>query len=124
MLKVSGIWVSPSEVEFVISVRPAVLECAVVGIVDEQRLMPPEAFVVLQPGRHGDAAMVWELREYMRSVLAHYRCRRAFNFVDELPRTAMGKIFRYKLREAPAHPGTPYRPPANSYEAASKRRVR
>jgi benzoate-CoA ligase len=104
MLKVSGIWVSPAEVESVITAHPAVLECAVVGIVDEQRLVRPEAFVVLQPGHHEGAAMVGDLREHVRSVLAHDKCPRAFNFVAELPKTATGKIQRYKLRESPSIP--------------------
>src|SRR5215831_15955233 len=101
MLKVSGIWVSPSEVESAITAHPAVLECAVVAVVDQQRLVQPEAFVVLRPGRQGGAEMVSDLRAYVRSVLAHHKCPRAFNFVMELPRTATGKIQRYRLREGP-----------------------
>jgi benzoate-CoA ligase len=99
MLKVSGIWVSPSEVESVITAHPAVLECAVVGIEDAQRLVRCEAFVVLQPGRHGGAAMVSNLRKHVRSALAHHKCPRAFTFVEDLPKTATGKILRYRLRE-------------------------
>jgi acyl-coenzyme A synthetase/AMP-(fatty) acid ligase len=101
MLKVSGIWVSPIEVEAAIVAHPAVLECAVVGFVDEQRLVRPEAFVVLQPGCRGNAALEAELREHVRSALAHHKCPRAFNFVEELPKTATGKIQRFRLREDP-----------------------
>jgi benzoate-CoA ligase len=101
MLKVSGIWVSPSEVETVINAHPAVLECAVVGVVDALQLVRPEAFVVLQPGRNGGAAMVSELREHVRSILANFKCPRAFTFVAALPKTATGKILRYQLRDNP-----------------------
>ena len=101
MLKVSGIWVSPVEVESAIMAHPAVLECAVVAIVDEQRLVRPEAFVVLQPGREGGPALGAELREHVRSALAHHKCPRAFNFVADLPKTSTGKIQRFRLRETP-----------------------
>ena len=104
MLKVSGLWVSPIEVEAAIMAHEAVLECAVVAIVDDQRLVRPEAFVVLQTGRQGGAVLEAELREHVRSALAHYKCPRSFNFVGELPRTATGKIQRYKLRETPPVP--------------------
>jgi benzoate-CoA ligase len=101
MLKVSGIWVSPAEVESAINAHAAVLECAVVAMVDAEQLIHPEAFVVLRPGRHGDAQMVSDLRDHVRSVLAHHKCPRAFNFVEELPKTATGKILRYRLRDSP-----------------------
>jgi benzoate-CoA ligase len=101
MLKVSGIWVSPIEVESVIAAHPAVLECAVVGLVDEQRLVRPEAFIVLQPDCGGSDALAAELRGHVRSALAHHKCPRAFNFVQQLPKTATGKIQRYRLRDSP-----------------------
>jgi len=102
MLKVSGIWVSPTEVEGAISAHQAVLECAVVGVVDDQQLVRPEAYVVLQPGRAGGVELEVELREHVRSRLAHFKCPRDFHFVDSLPKTATGKIQRYRLRTASA----------------------
>ena len=105
MLKVSGIWVSPIEVESAIVAHPAVLECAVVALVDGRRLVRPEAFVVLQPGRQGGAALEAELRAHVRSALAHHKCPRAFNFVAELPKTETGKIQRFRLRVTPPVPG-------------------
>jgi benzoate-CoA ligase len=98
MLKVSGIWVSPTEVESVINAHEAVLECAVVAVIDDQQLVRPEAYVVLQPGREGGVELEVELREHVRAALAHYKCPRDFHFVTELPKTATGKIQRFKLR--------------------------
>jgi benzoate-CoA ligase family protein len=98
MLKVSGIWVSPTEVESVINAHDAVLECAVVAAVDEQRLVRPEAYVVLGAGRTAGPEMEVELREHVRAALAHFKCPRDFHFVADLPKTATGKIQRFKLR--------------------------
>ncbi|HEX6487922.1 MAG TPA: benzoate-CoA ligase family protein [Candidatus Dormibacteraeota bacterium] len=102
MLKVSGIWVSPVEVEAAINSHPAVLESAVVGVLDENRLVRPEAHVVLQPGSQPAVELEEELRGYLRERLAHHKCPREFHFVDSLPKTATGKIQRYLLREAGA----------------------
>jgi benzoate-CoA ligase len=98
MLKVGGIWVSPTEVESVINAHEAVLECAVVAVVDEKRLVSPEAYVVLQPGRTPGPELEVELRDHVRAALAHYKCPRDFHFVRDLPKTATGKIQRFKLR--------------------------
>jgi benzoate-CoA ligase family protein len=98
MLKVSGIWVSPTEVESAISSHEAVVECAVVAVIDEQRLVRPEAYVVLQPGRQPGVELEEELRDHVRARLAHFKCPRDFHFVAELPKTATGKIQRFKLR--------------------------
>jgi benzoate-CoA ligase len=98
MFKVGGIWVSPSEVESTINGHGAVLECAVVAVVDEERLLQPEAYVVLQPGRTGGPELEEELREHVRARIAHFKCPRDFHFVSELPKTATGKIQRYRLR--------------------------
>jgi benzoate-CoA ligase len=99
MLKVSGIWVSPTEVEAVINAHAAVLECAVVAVIDAERLVRPEAYVVLQPGRQAGPELELGLREHVRSRLAHFKCPRDFHFVEELPKTATGKIQRFKLRD-------------------------
>jgi benzoate-CoA ligase len=99
MLKVSGIWVSPFEVESTIASHPAVLEAAVVGKADENGLVKPKAYVVLR----GDAAQTPELaaqlQQHVKSRLAPYKYPRWIEFVAELPKTATGKIQRFKLRE-------------------------
>ncbi len=99
MMKVSGIWVSPTEVETCINTHAAVLECAVVGILNDERLIVPEAYVVLQPGHAPGVELEAELREHVRARLAHFKCPRDFHFVAELPKTATGKIQRFKLRD-------------------------
>jgi benzoate-CoA ligase family protein len=106
MLKVGGIFVSPTEVEAVVNAHDAVLECAVVGVIDDQQLVQPEAYVVLQPGRVGGVELEEELRGHVRAQLAHFKCPRDFHFVEELPKTATGKIQRFKLREQPPVPTT------------------
>ena len=95
MLKVSGIWVSPAEVEAALVSHEAVLEAAVVGKEDEQKLVKPKAFVVLKPGKQ---ATVEELQNYVKSKLAPYKYPRWIEFAAELPKTATGKIQRFKLR--------------------------
>ncbi|HUJ88051.1 MAG TPA: benzoate-CoA ligase family protein [Burkholderiales bacterium] len=95
MLKVSGIWVSPAEVEAALVSHDAVLEAAVVGEEDEQKLVKPKAFVVLKPGRRVGAE---ELQSYVKSKLAPYKYPRWIEFIGELPKTATGKIQRFKLR--------------------------
>jgi len=95
MLKVSGIWVSPAEVEAALVSHEAVLEAAVVGHADEQKLIKPKAFVVLKPGKQ---ATDEELKNYVKEKLAPYKYPRWVEFVAELPKTATGKIQRFKLR--------------------------
>ncbi|MDH5221317.1 MAG: benzoate-CoA ligase family protein, partial [Betaproteobacteria bacterium] len=95
MLKVSGIWVSPAEVEAALVGHPAVLEAAVVGKEDEQKLVKPKAFVVLKPGAK---ATDDELKGYVKEKLAPYKYPRWIEFASELPKTATGKIQRFKLR--------------------------
>jgi benzoate-CoA ligase len=100
MLKVNGLFVSPVEVESVLVEHEAVLEAAVVGREDEEGLTKPLAFVVLKPGRAGGDALSSELKEQVRSRLPGFKAPRWVEFVDELPKTATGKIQRFKLRAA------------------------
>jgi benzoate-CoA ligase len=96
MLKVSGIWVSPFEVEATLMQHPAVLECAVIGTEDAEGLTKSKAFVVTKPGAAvSDAA----LKAFVKEKLAPYKYPRSIEFVDELPKTATGKIQRFRLRE-------------------------
>ena len=78
--------------------HPAILECAMVGHVDETNLEKPLAFVVLRPGFSASDELEAELQAFVRSKTAHYKYPRWVRFVDELPRTASGKVQRFKLR--------------------------
>jgi benzoate-CoA ligase len=75
-----------------------VLECAVVGAEDEQKLVKPKAFVVLKPGRAADEGLKQELQKHVKDKLAPYKYPRWIEFLPELPKTATGKIQRFKLR--------------------------
>ena len=96
MLKVGGVYVSPFEVEATIVQHPAVLEAAVVGVPDAEGLTKSKAFVVLRPGAEVDEA---ELKAFVKDRLAPYKSPRAIEFIPELPKTATGKIQRFRLRE-------------------------
>ena len=98
MLKVSGIYVSPAEVEAALVGHEAVLEAAVVGAEDENRLVKPKAFVVLKPGNPGSDVLKAALQQYVKDKLAPYKYPRWIEFLPELPKTATGKIQRFKLR--------------------------
>ncbi|MFQ5399265.1 MAG: benzoate-CoA ligase family protein [Anaerolineae bacterium] len=98
MLKVGGIWVSPMEVESTLISHPAVLECAVVGKVDQSNLVKPQAFVVLNEGYAPSAELEQELIGHCRENMAAYKRPRWIEFLDELPKTATGKIQRFRLR--------------------------
>jgi benzoate-CoA ligase family protein len=103
MLKVGGVYVAPFEVEGALSSHPDVLEAAVVAWPDEDRLIKPKAFVVLKPSGVASEATAQALREHCRRQLAAYKYPRWIEFRSELPKTATGKIQRFKLRaEAPA----------------------
>jgi benzoate-CoA ligase len=98
MLKVSGIWVSPAEVEAALVSHDAVLEAAVVGEEDEQKLVKPKAYVVLKPGQSASDALKAALQQHVKEKLAPYKYPRWIEFLNELPKTATGKIQRFKLR--------------------------
>ncbi len=98
MLKVGGIWVSPVEVENTLVAHPAVLETAVVGSEDTDQLVKPRAFVVLKDGFAGSPALEAELKTFVKDKIAPYKYPRWIEFVSELPKTATGKIQRFKLR--------------------------
>jgi benzoate-CoA ligase len=100
MLKVGGIWVSPVEVEAAIVGHPAVLEAAVVGWQDADGLVKPRAFVVLRPGHTPTDVLGEEIQAHVKSQLAPYKYPRQIEFIAELPKTATGKIQRFKLRAA------------------------
>ena len=98
MLKVSGIYVSPVEVEAALVTHEAVLEAAVVGAEDENKLIKPKAFVVLKAGQVPSEALTAALQQHVKSKLAPHKYPRWIEFLKELPKTATGKIQRFKLR--------------------------
>lgn len=99
MLRVSGMYVSPFEVEAALAEHPLVLEAAVIGKTDDDGLVKSKAFVVLAQGRQASED---ELKAFVKDRLAPYKYPRFIEFVDELPKTATGKIQRFRLRESEA----------------------
>ena len=97
MLKVSGIYVSPFEVESTLVQHSAVLEAAVIGVNDSEGLTKTKAFVVLKAGQSATEA---ELKAFVKDRLAPYKYPRSIEFINELPKTATGKIQRFKLRDS------------------------
>ncbi len=98
MLKVSGQYVSPIEVENVMIEHPAVLECAVIGKTDAEGLVKTAAYVVLAKGQTASPALVDDLKAFVKERLTPHKYPREFQFVADLPKTATGKIQRFKLR--------------------------
>ena len=97
MLKVGGIYVSPFEVEASLMTHAAVLEVAVIGVADADQLVKPKAYVVLKAGQSATAE---ELKAHVKQQLAPYKYPRWIEFANELPKTATGKIQRFKLRQS------------------------
>ncbi|HYL47244.1 MAG TPA: benzoate-CoA ligase family protein, partial [Candidatus Limnocylindrales bacterium] len=99
MLKVSGMWVSPSEVENALLADPRVAEAAVVGALDSVGLTAPVACIVLRNRIEASSETSQKILDALRARLVHYKCPREIRFVAELPKTATGKIQRFLLRE-------------------------
>jgi benzoate-CoA ligase len=97
MLKVGGIYVSPFEVEASLMTHAAILEAAVIGVMDKDQLVKPKAYVVL---KNGHSASEEELKLHVKQQLAAYKYPRWIEFLTELPKTATGKIQRFKLRQS------------------------
>ena len=102
MIITAGYNVAGPEVESCLLAHPAVAECGVVGVPDEERGQVVKAFVVLRAGHQGDAAMKKALQDYVKAAIAPYKYPRKIDFVDALPRTETGKLQRFKLRQAAA----------------------
>jgi benzoate-CoA ligase len=102
MLKVSGLWVSPFEVEAALASHEAVLEAAVVGHPDASGLIKTKAFVVVRPNVAPTLDLAAALQQHVKDRLAPYKYPRWIEFIPELPKTATGKIQRFKLRAAGA----------------------
>jgi benzoate-CoA ligase family protein len=100
MMKVSGMWVSPGEVENALLGHSSVAECAVVAHENSDGLLFPAAYVVLGQGIQSSAELAAEIRSWIRERLLGYKCPHEIHFLSELPKTATGKTQRYKLREA------------------------
>lgn len=99
MLKVSGIYVSPAEVESALISHPAVLEAAVIGAEDADGLIKPLACVVVNSSARPSPALAEQLKQHVKALLAPHKYPRRIEFLEELPKTATGKIQRFKLRE-------------------------
>ncbi len=99
MMKVNGMFVSPAEVEAALIAHGDVLEAAVVGAADADGLIKPKAFVVAKPGIVAGQALAQALEEHAKDCLPSFKRPRWITFVEELPKTATGKIQRFKLRE-------------------------
>ncbi|MEY2784218.1 MAG: hypothetical protein RL277_422 [Planctomycetota bacterium] len=98
LLKVSGIWVSPLEIENVLLEHPAVAEICVIGREDEDRLIKPHAFVVLKPGHQGSDQLAAELKAHIQSRLTPHKYPRWFEWRESLPKNDRGKVSRKELK--------------------------
>lgn len=99
MMKVKGMWVSPVEVESTLLEHPSVQEAAVIARDDRNQLLKPAAYVVLKNGHESSPELTEELKELLAAKLAPHKCPQFIEFIPQLPKTATGKIQRYKLRQ-------------------------
>jgi benzoate-CoA ligase family protein len=99
MMKVSGLAVWPAEVESILASHPAVLESGVVGVPDKDELIKPRAYVVLKDKQAVSEDLARELQDFVKTNTQPHKYPRSVIFIDELPKTATGKIQRYKLRQ-------------------------
>lgn len=107
MIISGGYNIAGPEVEGALLLHPAVAECGVTGLADDQRGQLVTAFVVLKPGVHGDDDLVRSLQDFVKQTIAPFKYPRRIVFVDRLPRTETGKLQRFRLRELPpADPST------------------
>jgi len=102
MFRVSGQWVSPTEVEGALIEHNCVLEAAVVPYREAAEIQTPKAFVVLRRNIAATSELARELQDLVKSRIAPYKYPRRIEFVDQLPKNAAGKVLRYRLRERPA----------------------
>ena len=102
LFKCSGMWVSPGEVEEALITHPAVLEAAVVAEADEKGATIAAAYVALRPGNQASDALAGEIKEHAAQKLPRFKRPQRIHFMDALPRTATGKVQRFKLREMSA----------------------
>ncbi len=105
LFKVNGRWLSPAEVEGALMAHPAIREAAVISRDDESRLTKPAAYVVVNPGFHPNDELVADLQDWVVQRIGAYKRPRWIEFVSELPRTATGKLQRFRLRELQAGRG-------------------
>jgi benzoate-CoA ligase family protein len=98
LFKCSGMWVSPGEVEEALITHPAVLEAAVVAGADPQGATIAEAYVALRPGHQAGDALAGEIKEHAAKSLPRFKRPQRIHFIEQLPRTATGKVQRFKLR--------------------------
>lgn len=104
LFKVHGLWLSPAEVEGALIAHPAVLEAAVVAHDDEAGLAKPAAYVVLRSGCHATEQLALELQEWVAARIGGYKRPRWIEFLSEIPKTATGKLQRFKLRQLSPNP--------------------